>query len=324
MAWLADVRSIEREAPAPVRHYRVVTRAKRGGGVRVLEVPKPRLREAQRRLLHHVVAPIPVHAAGHGGVRGRSVATALAPHAGHGQILRMDLASFFGSVGAGRIWGVLRTAGYPEAVAHAVSGLTTTAIARAAWATVPVPAATDPVGAERRTAHRRLGRELSRPHLPQGAPTSPGLANLVAYSLDVRLSGLAASLGCAYSRYVDDLLFSAPNLPSALLRRRVPEIVAEEGFAVAAAKTVLLSRANRQQVLGAVVNERTTVARREYDNLRATMHDCRVHGPASQTGNSSIEAFRERLIGRVAWVNGLDAGRGRRLRAGLESIDWNR
>ena len=317
LAWFADVRSSERAASEPLRHYRLQARVKRGGGVRLLEVPKPRLREIQRRLLRHVIAPIPLHDAAHGCVPGRGVATSLAPHAGNGVVLRFDLADFFGSIAAARVWGVLRSAGYPEAVAHCLTGLVTTATSRSAWAGVAPP--TEPTAA---AAHRQLGRLLAHPHLPQGAPTSPALANLVAYSLDVRLAGLARSLGCAYTRYVDDLVFSASDLPANLLRRRVPQIVAEEGFRIAAAKTVLLSRSGRQQLLGAVVNDRTSVPRPEYDRLRAVLHNCLAHGAESQNRGLSPDAFRAQLAGRVAWVNGLDPRRGALLRDAFDRIGW--
>lgn len=317
LAWFADVRSMERSAGPSLRHYRVEARAKRGGGWRVLEIPKPRLREIQRRLLRHVLAPIPPHDAGHGCVPGRGVATALAPHAGHGRVLRLDLATFFSSIGAGRVWGVLRSAGYPEAVAHLITGLTTTAVSRAGWAALGVP-----TGLAAAAEHRRLGRALAHPHLPQGAPTSPALANLVAYALDVRLAGLARSLDCSYTRYVDDLIFSAPELAIPLLRRRVPEIVAEEGLRIQPAKTVVLSQAGRQQVLGAVINERTTIARRDYDDLRAVLHNCVVRGAATQSRELPLDAFRARLAGRIAHVNGLDPHRGARLRQTYELIAW--
>ena len=133
LAWFADVRSLERFVAPPLRHYRVEVRRKAGGSVRVLEAPKPRLREMQRRLLRHIVAPVATHPAAHGSVPGRSVRTALEPHAGHGTVLRCDLAGFFASIAAGRIWGVLRMAGFPEAVAHTVTGLTTTTLSAQLW-----------------------------------------------------------------------------------------------------------------------------------------------------------------------------------------------
>src|SRR3954468_15585557 len=110
---------------------------------------------------------------------------------------------------------------------------------------------------EARGGYRRLGSRLADPHLPQGAPTSPALANLVCYRLDRRLTGLAGAFGARYTRYVDDLTFSGG---AARGRGRfaalVAGIVADEGFRVNPAKTSAVSAARRQSVLGAVVNVR--------------------------------------------------------------------
>lgn len=90
----------------------------------------------------------------------------------------------------GRVYGMLRTAGYPEPVAHGLAGVMTTVLPLRTWQRIPLPAAPGLLD-----AHWRLGRRLAAPHLPQGAPTSPGLANLAAYRLDVRLNALADSWG---------------------------------------------------------------------------------------------------------------------------------
>ncbi|HEY5049943.1 MAG TPA: reverse transcriptase family protein, partial [Acidothermaceae bacterium] len=199
LEWFADTRGLERQVGMPLRHYRWAMLPKRTG-VRLVAAPKPRLKEIQRRLLRHVLAPVPLHALAHGGVSGRSVRTALAPHAGAPVVIRADLEAFFSSIAGPRIYGVLRTAGYPEAVAYAITGLCTTVVPRVVWDGVTVP--------DDFARHRRLGQLLAVPHLPQGAPTSPALANLVAFSLDRRLAGLARAFDARYTRYVDDLTFS--------------------------------------------------------------------------------------------------------------------
>ncbi|SDC53361.1 Reverse transcriptase (RNA-dependent DNA polymerase) [Geodermatophilus telluris] len=320
LAWLTDVRSWERTADAPLRHYRWRTVPRPAGGVRLLAAPKPRLREAQRRVLRHVLAPLPVHPAAHGCVRGRSVRTAALPHAGADVVLGMDLEGFFAGIPAGRVWGLLQgVAGLTEPVAHALTGLATTVVPVAVWRRVPVPA--DPAGRDR---HHRLGRRLAVPHLPQGAPTSPALANLVCARLDRRLAGLAAASGAVYTRYVDDLTFSG----GAALRRdrfadRVTAVAADEGFRVHPGKTRTAGSGRRQQVLGAVVNVRPTLPRPERDALRALLHNCAVHGWASQVRDADPATFRDAVLGRVAWASSVDPVLGARLHALAERVDWS-
>jgi hypothetical protein len=314
LAWFADVRSLERRVGEPLRHYRWRTLPKRDG-VRLVAAPKPRLKEIQRRLLHHVLDPIALHPAAHGCVRARSVRTAVGPHTGADVVVRMDLEAFFASITAARIWGVLRAAGLPEAVAHTLTGLLTTVVPRPVWRQVPMRGIPD--------AHWRLGQRLAAPHLAQGAPTSPAAANLVAFTLDRRLAGLAARFGAQYTRYVDDLTFSGgPSLRAARSRfvALVAEVVRAEGFRPNERKTVVLGSAGRQQVLGAVVNDHPALPRPERDALRALLHNCAVRGWRTQARGR--ENFPEYVLGRISWAGGLDPAFGARLRAAYDAVDW--
>ena len=301
LAWFADTGGWTRRSAEPLRHYRWREISRRGGGTRLVAAPKPRLKEIQRRLLRHVLLPIPTHAAAHGAVPGRSVRTAVSPHAGSAVVLRMDLEAFYASIPAGRVWGLLRTAGFPEAVAYAITGLVTTV--------APVGLSTDP--------------RLRTPHLPQGAPSSPQLANLIAFSLDRRLAGLASRFGVQYTRYVDDLTFSG-ELRAARSRfvGAVTSVVESEGFSVNERKTVVLGSAGRQAVLGTVINEHPAVSRAERDALRATLHNCAVHGWPSQARGRSRDEFRAHLLGRMAWVGSLHPTHATPLRAIFDRIQW--
>src|SRR5439155_16121008 len=110
--------------------------------------------------------------------------------------------------------------------------------------------------------------------LPQGAPTSPALANLCAFRLDVRLCGLAKSLQAVYTRYADDLAFSGGELLERSARRfqvAVAVIAAEEGFALHFQKSRFMRQGVCQQLGGIVVNERPNVRRAVYDELKAIL-----------------------------------------------------
>ena len=318
--WLADVRSLERTAPDErLRHYRYAWRAREGGPFRVLEQPKPRLKAIQRRVLGEILEPIAVHDAAHGFRRGHSARTHAAAHTGQRVVLRLDLADFFAWVSAARIYGVYRLAGYPEAVAHALTGLTTNAVPVDEWAAVPRPAEHWAI-----TAHHRLGRHLTGPHLPQGAPTSPALANLCAYGLDRRLAALAAASGARYTRYADDLAFSGGRETlrrSPALRRRVAAIAREEGFRVNERKSQLMTDAGRQRLAGVVVNQRPNVSRGEYDALKAILHNAALRGPEAEN-RAGHPDFRAHLLGRIAWVAHLNPGREAKLRERFARIEW--
>lgn len=174
-------------------------------------------------------------------------------------------------------------------------------------------------------ANHRLRAHLAHPHLPQGAPTSPALANLAAFRLDRRLSGLATKAGLTYSRYADDLALSSTTYRGADQVARMIELVRriarEEGFRVNDRKTTVRRSGQRQRLAGVVVNDRPNVDRRDYDVLNAILTNAARHGAASQNRDSHPD-FHAHLLGRVAWVQHLNPERGERLQAKLAQVDW--
>jgi len=320
--WYADPKHWARKTTqVRLQHYRVSHRVAASGAIRVLEAPKLELKSVQRRLLDEVVARVPPHEAARGFRPGGSVRSYAAPHAGRPIVLRLDLEAFFASVTVGRVYGIWRAAGYPESVAHCLAGLTTSVLPLSQWRTVPRPA--DDALLD---AHWRLGRRLAAPHLPQGAPTSPAIANLAAFRLDARLTALAASWGGRYTRYADDLAFSGDRgwgTGTSRLLDAIEVVVRDEGFRLNPRKTGVMPRAGRQILGGLVVNQRPRVSRAEVDLLRAILHNCRRHGPSTQNRDGR-PAFEEHLRGRIAWVAQHDPARGARLLAEHAAIDWRR
>jgi hypothetical protein len=234
-------------------------------------------------------------------------------------VIVLDLASLFASVRASRVFALFRTLGYPDELARLLTGLTTSAVSAEVWATAPAPANATEV--RERFAARR---HLRAPHRPQGAPTSPALANLAAYRLDVRLATAAEALGAHYTRYADHLTFSGD---AAFARRAdafhamVAGIAGEEGFEVNAKKTRVLRAGVRQRVTGLVVNAHPNVPRDAFDRLNATLHNCVRAGPAAQS-RDGVADLRAHLAGRVAWVVAVNPARGAKLRAMFDRVDW--
>jgi RNA-directed DNA polymerase len=311
--WMADARGWNRRAGEPLRHYKPQWMSTSTGGIRLIEAPKPRLAEAQRRIARHLLARLPVHEAAHGFRPGRSALTYAAPHAGKPVVVRMDLEGFFAAVTGTRVRSLLNAAGYSPTVAAVLTGLLTTRTPIDVLSTAPRTSG-DPA------VRRRLLARLADQHLPQGAPSSPALANAVAYRLDCRLAGLATVLGAEYTRYADDLAFSG-SLPLHRLLPGVQRIAAAEGFRVRPDKTRVAATHQRQKLAGLVVNVAPAVPRDEYDALRALLHNCVRTGPAAQN-RAGHKDFKAHLRGRVEWVAASHPGRGAKLRGLLDSLNW--
>ena len=314
LEWYADVRSLERSAADEnLRHYDYHWRTKRRGGARLVEAPKQNLKYLQRRVLRDILDDIPAHDSAHGFRAGRSIQTFAAPHTGRRLVIRMDLRSFFTSVPVGRVFATFRAAGYPDAVAHALTGLATNA-------TPPWVLRSCPNGA----VDGATAAMLRGPHLPQGAPTSPALANLAAFALDVRLTALARRFDATYTRYADDLAVSGDDEFAASGGRFMAiarEIVHDEGFAIHPAKTRWQRTHQRQVLTGLTVNRHLNIDRADYDRLRAQLHEAIHHGPAS-ANRQGHPNFKAHLEGRIGHVQATNIVRARKLWLMFDRISW--
>ncbi len=298
-------------------HYACRWIGKRSGGHRLLEVPKPRLRGIQRRILHELLEYVPPHEAAHGFRRGHSCLGNAQVHVGREVVIRLDLRDFFLHVRGARVAGLFRSLGYPEQAARLLAGLCTRRADPGDMTWRDGCEAPPHLDWETRKRYREA-------HLPQGAPTSPTLANLCAFNLDLRLQGLAEHLGGSYTRYADDLTFSGGRELAGAAQRMVPlvgAIALEEGFALNHRKTRVMRAGTRQWVTGIVVNRRPNVVRADFDALKATLHNCVRHGPASQN-REGHEDYRAHLLGRIAHVARIHREKGERLLRLFRRIDW--
>jgi RNA-directed DNA polymerase len=316
LRWLADISGRNRKhRGGPLRTYRYRWIPRRQGLPRLLEIPKLALKQMQRKILDDILNVVPVHPSVHGFRRKRSIATNAIVHCQKPTVLRFDLTDFFPSVSAARVFRIFRTIGYPADVARLLMGICTTSLPADVWESRP--------GAQAGSDFLARQRFITR-HLPQGAPTSPALANLAANRLDRRLASLADKMGVSYTRYADDLAFSGDG-ELARRRRRFATLVAviadDEGFAVNHRKTRLMRAGVCQHVAGVVVNVRPNIRRAEFDRLKAILTNCIRHGPSTQN-RSQLSDFRAHLAGKVSHVYSLHAKHGKTLRVLLEKIDW--
>jgi hypothetical protein len=319
--WFADCQTRERSSCVePLRHYRYRWMPKPSGSVRLIEAPKPRLKRLQRRLLDEILVHIPPHEAAHGFRPGRSVMSFVAPHVGRAIVLKLDLRDFFVSITSARVMAIFLTAGYPEPVARLLTGLCTNTVPLTVWNEAD-GRDLDPVRSPAAWQARRLYRQ---PHLPQGAPTSPALANLAAHRLDARLAGIARAAQASYTRYADDLVFSGGESFARSIGRfpiHVAAIALEEGFTVQHRKTRIMRQGVRQRAAGVVINQKMNIPRADYDELKAILCNCARRGPHEQN-RAGVPNFREHLAGRIVHASRLSPERGKRLTRLFDQIKW--
>lgn len=270
------------------RHrYSFIRIPKRRGGHRTLRVPDDRLKYLQRRLLPLLEALYTPRHPVHGFVRDRSAITNASSHQGRPYLLNVDITDFFGSISRRRVHGMLTAIGLDDAVATVVCALCVTA-----------------------------------DQLPQGAPTSPILGNMVCYRLDRELMSFAKAHQLRYTRYADDVSVSSYAVPLALFEQGLPadgvvdeaalsaqfrNLFTTNGFALNPAKIRFAGRRSRKEVTGLVVNEFTNLKRTFVRNMRASLYKIETMGLAAAQADFKARhhptaQLENVLRGRLEWM----------------------
>jgi len=236
--------------------YRPIRIPKRNGKTRLLHEPNATLKTIQRTLLRRLLKKLRVHPAVTGFQPGHSIVHNALPHVGKEAVVRMDIRGFFPATTSQRIRTYFRAIGWDRHAAKILTQLCT---------------------------HKEA--------LPQGAPTSPRLSNLINVLLDARLAGLAKRFGGDYTRYADDLTFSFqtatnPTGPStqqiaSMAIGYTSKILADFGYRLNKRKTRIATKHNRQIVTGLTVNTRANLPRKTRRWLRAVEHRLTTTGQAS-------------------------------------------
>jgi RNA-directed DNA polymerase len=212
--------------------------------VRHIDHPAPELLDVQRRIVRHVLAPMGFGDAAHGGIRGRSPETNAMVHQGKRCVVKMDVKSFFPSVKHKRVYKMFRHEyGLGKDVARLLTRLVTL-----------------------------------RGSLPQGAATSPAVANHFARVVDDALRTSVERHGLRYSRFVDDLAISGDR--PKLLIDQTTRLLKARGLKLAPQKLKVCGRGGQQQVTGLLVNDakRLTISRNYRDAVRSSIHRLRSMG----------------------------------------------
>ena len=258
---------------------------KKNGSFREIDAPSKPMKIIQRWILQHILYHIDPGEYAHGFVIGRSIATNAVEHQGQKLVLGIDLKDFFPSIKYNRILGYFKTLGYKEEIAIILTEMCTFK-----W------------------------------RLPQGAPTSPMLSNLISWHLDVKLAKFCEERGLTYTRYADDITISGgSDLPR--YSKTIIKKIEESGFIVNEEKLRLLTQGTSQKVTGIIVNEKISIGKDSKRKLNAIVYNIMRNGPILEN-RTNDPFFKERLFGHLGHAHLIDPEFASPLIEDLKKIDW--
>lgn len=256
-------------------HYNCFSLRKRSGGFRHIYAPDELLLSVQQTIYHRILISIPIHPAATGFRQGVSIAENARPHLGKQQVLKVDLHDFFPSIRSPRVRVVFEQIGYPRPIARVLTELCC------------------------------LKRKL-----PQGAPTSPALSNIIAFSMDKKMAALAENQGLAYTRYADDLTFSGDSISKDSLLSSIEQIVEEEGFTLNKKKTRFLTEHKRKIITGVSVSsgKKLTIPKTKKREIRKNVHFILTKGLKEHQSHigSTDPVYLKRLLGNLAYWHSIE------------------
>jgi RNA-directed DNA polymerase len=309
--------------------YRVFKLSKKNVGhapdrFRFICVPHPQLLKTQRWIHEKILSLLPVSHASKAYAPGSRVFDAAQMHVSCKWLIKLDITNFFEAILETDVYSIFRKAGYQPLIAFELSRICTR-----------LRASGNPIANRLTTKNFESDFPYSSGfigHLPQGAPTSPLLANLSSLNLDATLIQLAMNNGFVYSRYADDLVFSTKRpfdrVEAWLLVKEVYNVIRANGLWPNRTKTRIVPPGARKVVLGLLVDGASPRLTNEFkDRLRTHLHFLlRVDfGPArhaKERGFDSVYGMQRHVYGLVAYAIGIEPVWARPIFEKLAKVDW--
>lgn len=258
------------------KHYRNVKIPKGNGEFRELSVPDAMLKAVQTKIAHNLLAYEPVSAYAKAYRPGGSPLKNAQPHIGREMLLKMDIRHFFDHV----YYPIVKENAFP---------------------------------AERYSESNRILLSLLcvyKDALPQGAPTSPAISNIIMRDFDDTVGAWCKQRGIAYTRYCDDMTFSGV-FDHQEVKLFVKEQLRKNGFFSNDRKTTFVKNGQRKTVTGIVVNDRANIPSAYRRKLRQELYYCKTYGLSSHIARAGIgvgeQTYLHQLMGRVNYVLSVDA-----------------
>lgn len=253
------------------RHYHSVSVPKRNGGTRKLTVPDSNLKYIQRKIADVLLNSMPVspYATAYkicsGAVKNAS------QHIGKDWIVKLDIANFFDSI----LYSTVKEKAFPAKIYSENIRILLTMLC------------------------------YYKDSLPQGAPSSPVISNIILYGFDLRVGKWCKAHNITFTRYCDDMTFSGNG--------EIPDIVSfvksellKEHFFLNTRKTVTARKQNRQEVTGLIVNQKVNIPSEYKRKIRQEIYYCRkfeIKNHLEKIGVTDAPCdYLKSLLGKVNYV----------------------
>ena len=245
IAWCANMFSIEIPELEKILYSDVYYRykkfriRKRSGGRREIAQPRKELMSIQKTIYNRILSQVNIHPAATGFRKGMSIINNVKLHLGKDDIIKTDIVNFFGFIRQERVTNAFEEIGYPTNISKVLAELC-----------------------------------CLNGRLPQGAPTSPALSNIISYEMDKKLTSLSHKYLLSYTRYADDLTFSGNRVNPELILPDIKKAVNEEGFFLKQKKTRYISKNKRKLITGISISsgKKLTIPKAKKREIRKNVY----------------------------------------------------
>ncbi|MDN3619387.1 reverse transcriptase family protein [Polaribacter undariae] len=300
------------------KRYNYFKLKKRHGGFREIMSPAKDLKFIQKWILVNILSKYKLADSCKGFRKGVSIFHNAYVHENSELILKVDLLKFYDTITEKRVYGVFKSLGYAKNLAYSLAKITTAKHRDTYWRNFDDDS-------------KEKLKELvmaKPPILPQGAPTSPMLSNILATKMDYRFEALSKTQNCRYSRYADDMTFSITKdgkLPSLKL---ITKIISDEGFFINDKKTRYMKKGCKQYVTGLTTTNGTNVSKKYRKEISEHIYYCRKYGVSGHLekredflGYNSLK-FHNWLYGHLCFINSVNETASKKMLEDFNKIDW--
>jgi len=286
---------------------------KKKGGYRRIIAPHSNIKELQRWIKINIIDKIELNPNATGFIKEKSILNNAKTHENRNVILNLDLSNFFETINERRVYGMFKMLGYAPNLSVELAKICTTSIS-------------DYKLEQLSEMEQEYFQDLyfrRESFLVQGAPTSPGISNVICKKLDNRLSRLANKHGANYSRYADDITFSGNdnNLPNLNI---IKKIIVAEGFNINWGKVGKYKTGQKQMVTGLLIDNKVRIPKKFKKEIYRHLHFCKKYGASSHFNRISPDKGyrKEWMLGKILFVHSIEPDEAKKMMKLVEQINW--